>query len=298
MEFKKYMHIEKFGNTEVENIELGTCYIFPKLDGTNASVWMDNEEDGLQAGSRNRHLTLDNDNAGFLEWASQNNSLNKFLADFPELRLYGEWLVPHSLKTYRKEAWRDFYVFDVVDENGKYLNYYEYKVLLDEYGINYIPPIKIIKNGSYEDFVFQMNNNNNFLIEDGKGMGEGVVLKNYDFSNKYGRTTWAKIVTSEFKEKHNKTMGAPKTERKMVEEDIVNTFVTVALCEKVHAKIVNETNDWSSKYIPRLLNTVYYDLVKEECWEFVKKYKNPKINFKTLQHLTFQKVKENLPKIF
>jgi hypothetical protein len=33
------MHIEKFGNTGVEGIELGECYVFPKLDGTNSSLW-------------------------------------------------------------------------------------------------------------------------------------------------------------------------------------------------------------------------------------------------------------------
>ena len=40
MEFKKYQHVERFGNIEVEGIELGKCYIFPKIDGTNASIWI------------------------------------------------------------------------------------------------------------------------------------------------------------------------------------------------------------------------------------------------------------------
>jgi hypothetical protein len=60
MEFKSYQHIERFGMTEVENIELGKCYIFPKIDGTNSSVWLD-DESNIQAGSRNRVLTLDNE---------------------------------------------------------------------------------------------------------------------------------------------------------------------------------------------------------------------------------------------
>src|SRR5690606_24840082 len=107
-----------------------------------------------------------------------------------------------------------------------------------------------------------------------------------------------KIVTSEFKEKHAKVMGKSTIEgKKMVEEEIVEKFVTKALCEKVYSKIENESG-WSSKMIPRLLNTVYYDLVKEDCWEFIKAYKNPTINFGTLQHFTFKKVKENLPHVF
>lgn len=51
--FKKYMHLERFGNDEVLGIELGECYVFPKLDGTNASLWV-GEDGSVQAGSRNR----------------------------------------------------------------------------------------------------------------------------------------------------------------------------------------------------------------------------------------------------
>lgn len=300
MNFKRYQHIEKFGNTEVENIEIGRCYVFPKVDGSNASCWYNDSGDEPHrfcAGSRNRELTLEKDNAGFFNWVIKQENIKNFLRNNPNLRLYGEWLVPHSLKTYRDDAWRRFYVFDVMDSNGILLSYDQYKPLMDEYNIDYIPPIKIITNGSYEDFVYQMNNNI-FLIEDGKGVGEGVVIKNYSFVNKYGRTIWAKIVTSEFKEKHHKEMGAPEVEKKMTEDEIVKEFVTKALCEKVYAKIKNETGDWKSQYIPRLLNTVYYDLVREEIWEMIKKFNKPTINFKTLQHFTFNKVKEHLPQIF
>lgn len=31
MEFRKYMHVERFGNSEVADINIGTCYIFPIL---------------------------------------------------------------------------------------------------------------------------------------------------------------------------------------------------------------------------------------------------------------------------
>lgn len=41
MNFKEYMHLERFGTDEVEDIEFGECYIFYKIDGTNGSVWVD-----------------------------------------------------------------------------------------------------------------------------------------------------------------------------------------------------------------------------------------------------------------
>lgn len=306
--FKKYQHLERFGTTEVQNIEIGECYVFPKIDGTNASVWLG--EDGvLKAGSRTRELTLEKDNAGFLEWASKQEFLMNYLLENPTHRLFGEWLVPHSLKTYRDDAWKRFYVFDVVelrsedeithdgDEKFKYIHYEQYKPLLDKHKIDYIPPICVINNTNYEQLVRQLEKNV-FLIKDGEGVGEGIVLKNYLFKNKYGRTTWAKIVTSEFKEKHAKEMGSSiMNGKKMVEETIVEKYVTLAFCEKEYAKIENESG-WTSKMIPRLLNTIYYELVKEECWNFVKENRNPTINFNTLQHFVFMKVKEKLSHLF
>jgi len=310
MEFKKYQHLERFGTPEVQNIELGLCYIFPKLDGTNASVWLD--KDGkIQAGSRNRHLTLDKDNAGFYEWAKQQSSLIKYLKENPTHRLHGEWLVPHALKTYREDAWRRFYIFDIsVEKNAeeithegdstiKYLHYEDYCGKLEEKGLDYIVPICAINNASYEQLINQLIKNV-FLIEDGKGVGEGIVIKNYDFKNKYNRQTWAKIVTSEFKEKHTKVHGATELNKgkKLIEEKIAEEFVTKALCEKVQAKIELEQRGFSSKNIPQLLNTIYYDVVKEDCWNFIKKYKNPTINFGTLKHFVFVEVRNKLSHLF
>lgn len=308
MSFHKYQHVERLGNEETEGIELGTCYIFPKIDGTNGSVWI---EDGLiKAASRRRELTSDSDNQGFFDYIRQNENIKNLLLDHPHLRLYGEWLVPHSLKTYRQDAWRQFYVFDVAidktddeiqhdgDDKVKYLHYDTYKEILDKYDINYIPPIAIIKNPRGDNF-FNHLEKNVFLIEDGKGCGEGIVIKNYDFYNKYGRQTWAKIVTSEFKEKHAKAMGAPEMSGgKMIEEEIVEEFLTPSVVDKVYHNIISEDGGWTSKYIPRLLNTAFYDLIKEETWNFIKKHKNPKIDFKILHRFTMNKVKQLKPELF
>lgn len=296
--FNKYQHLERFGTDEVLNIEVGVCHIFPKIDGTNASIWWN---DGLQAGSRNRHLSLDNDNAGFLSWAIEQENLKLMCATCPDLTFYGEWLVPHSLKTYRSAAWKKFYIFDIVchdkDGNPSYIHYDDYKGMLDHYQVDYIPPLATVNNCNYDKLI-QLLEFNNFLIEDGKGAGEGIVIKNYDYKNKYGRTTWAKIVTSEFREKHTKEMGASYVDMKPpVEQSIVDEFVTQALVDKVYAKISQE-NGFTSRQIPQLLSTVFYDLVREESWNFIKKHKNPTINFSILQHIAYRKVKELLPNLF
>jgi hypothetical protein len=307
MEFKKYQHIERLGTTEVQNIELGECYVFPKLDGTNASVWK--FEDQILAGSRNRLLTSDKDNAGFYEWSLKQDSIKSYLEENPTHRLFGEWLIPHSLNTYRGDAWKRFYVFDVCvdkhnddilhdgDDELKHLHYNVYKPILEKHGIDFIPPLAIIRNGSYEQFINQLIKNV-FLIEDGKGSGEGIVIKNYEFKNKYNRQTWAKIVTSEFKEKHAKTMGASEINgKKLVEEEIAIKYVTQALIYKEYAKI-ESLSGWSSQMIPRLLNTIFYCIIKEDSWEFIKEYKNPTIDFKRLQHFVFREIKMKKPDLF
>lgn len=298
--FVKYQHIERFGTDETNGIEIGMCHVFPKIDGTNSSVWLD-ENGQLCAGSRNRELSLDNDNAGFLAEAVKSPQIIGYLLKHPTHRIFGEWLVPHSLKTYRDDSWRKFYVFDVcIDgkDGFEYIPYEEYVPLLEEYDIDYVPLLAYVNNGTRDQF-YSLLDKNQFLIKDGQGAGEGIVIKNYTYKNKYGRTTWGKIVRSEFREIHSKTMGAPiVTGAKMVESEIVEKFCTNALIEKEYSKIVSENDGWSSKFIPRLLNTVFYSLICEETWNMLKEFKLPTIDFKLLQRLTTDKIKKEKAEIF
>ena len=316
MSFIPYMHLERFGNDEVRDIELGKVYVFPKIDGTNASVWKSSQEDGprpLSGGSRTRLLSLESDNAGFYAAVWQDQKLLSLLEANPNLRLYGEWLVPHSFKGYREEAWRRFYVFDVYnDETNEYLPYDIYKPILENYGIEFIPPLAIIKNANYDNFL-KLLNENRYLCPDNGEPGEGIVIKNYDFYNKYGRQTWAKIVRQEFKEVHAKAMGAPEINGGLMnEERIVNKSLTSALVDKTIAKILNDEweeagnpfmnggkgPNWRSEYIPQLLNRVFHDIIKEELWDAWKDIGFETINGKTLKALTIRKIKELKPEMF
>lgn len=298
--YRKYQHVEKIGSSDVEGIEIGTCYIFPKIDGTNAHLWIDDGK--LKAGSRNRQLSLDSDNAGFCEWALNNPYIyilmNRLSEQWNNCHVYGEWLVPHTLKTYEKEAWNRFYIFDVVKEEGTHVQYEEYKEILDQIGYeDYIHPLRIIKHPKLDN-LYKCLDENKYLIKDGDGIGEGIVIKNYQFVNKYGRQTWAKLVSSDFKSKHIKEMGAPVSSgTKHIEESIVDYFLTDDIIDKVYANIVNECG-WSNKHIPRLLSSVYHDLVKEHSWDFVKKFKNPTVDYKKLNLFCINRMKEYKPELF
>src|SRR3990167_6357999 len=115
---KPFLDVERLGKEEVEGILQGACYIFPKLDGTNASIWL--EDNTIKCGSRNRELNLtekNGDNLGFCRWVAENllTKLDSLFKVYPNWRFYGEFLKPHSLKTYRDDMWNRFWIFDVFD---------------------------------------------------------------------------------------------------------------------------------------------------------------------------------------
>lgn len=183
---------------------------------------------------------------------------------------------------------------DIDDEekSSKHIPYLEYKPLLEEFGLDYIPPIAVIKDGSYEDFV-DLLKTNKFLIKEGEGFGEGIVIKNYDFINRFGRTIWAKIVTKEFKE-HKGKKKIVKDESYVIEEDIVNDFFTEAFIEKEFAKFEIENGKFEGKLVPKFFGIIWHEFITEESWNIIKKYKNPIINYKTLNSLCMKKIKETI----
>ena len=296
MSFQEYLHIENLNNIEVEGISRGYCHLFPKLDGTNGSVWWD---DKIKAGSRKRELSGERDNAGFRQWAVNNFQLRDFFnTNKDRYRLFGEWLVPHNLRTYFDETWRQFYIFDVYDrQKHKYLPYIEYITLLGSFGLNIIPCIKTVLYPT-DDCLMEIANSNDYLIKEGQGAGEGIVIKNYDFHNRYGRFTYAKIVRDECKQRQGKTKQKNRLQKGQLEEIIVDKYITIMVCNKAYAKIVNETDGWSGKHIGRLLNTIFHDLVVEEMWNILKKFKNPTIDFRQLQRLCNEKIKELKSELF
>lgn len=297
MEYKKYQHVERLGTSATRNIENGKCYIFPKLDGTNASAWAN--DFGIGGGSRRRELneTKDGDNAGFYKWLQQQNNIKQFLQLNPQYRLFGEWLVPHTIKDYLELAWRKFYVFDVMDENGNYLPYEQYSELLDAHGIEYIKPLAIIEFPNAQQLDTIMNTNT-YLMREGF-IGEGIVIKRYDFVNNFGHIVWAKMVRAEFKAEHGKHFGVTK-EKPITEQAIVDKYITRALAEKEMAKIkvANDSEEWNMKWTTRLLGTIFHCLITEEAWNFIKEHKNPVIDFNRLMFLSSAKVKSYFPQYY
>lgn len=307
MIYKKYQHIEKIGSGEVEGILNGTCYLFYKIDGTNSTIWLKNDGN-LGFGSRNKELapTKDGDNQGFMtaltkdeKYAAVLNDIKKYLTANPNHTIYGEWLVPVNIKNYKADAWRNFYIFDIYDnDNEVYINYDVYSKVFDEKypNIKYIPLLAKLENPTEDDIKNLLSRTGEFLISE--GLGEGIVIKNYDFVNRYGRRTWAKMLTEDFLSKKKDKRGAKKeaVEQGMTVEYEIIKLLTVDQIAKEKSKIMENrhSDTWESKFIPELLNRVFNEFWRDN-WEIIlKKFHNPTINFKTLKTLSDNEVKKFL----
>ena len=336
MSFRKYDHVERLGHDEVEGIDLGEVYVFPKLDGTNASVWIEYsppDDDGpvmpeICSGSRTRTLAEGADNAGFRNWVLDDDTWPLWqglirIGGGTMWTLYGEWLVPHTLKTYRLDAWRRFWIVDVYDnQKGCYLPFDDYAAELNRIGFDVVEPLCIITNPSEAQLRKEVDANT-YLIIDGGGAGEGIVIKNYDWTNKYGRQPWAKIVRNEFKEENKRAFGiTEKTGEFQVEAAIAEQWVTQVVVEKALHKIeqdVLNNHDFGiedqslpnqiarrkavlegarPQIIPRLLQTVFYDLIREDLWDGLKRYQFPVVDFKRLRSHCILRTKQYAPDLF
>lgn len=319
MSFRRYDHVERLGHGDVTGIADGLVHVFPKLDGTNASVWFGGK--GICAGSRNRELTLDADNQGFREWVLSDDEKAEALRDLLIANrnwiVYGEWMVPHTLKTYRPETWRRFWIFDVFDtKRGCYFHWAAYGLALSGMGLDVIEPLCTIDFPSEGQLRAQVEANT-YLIADGAGVGEGVVIKCYSWKNRHGRQPWAKIVRNCFKEAASREHGTThKHGPFIVELAIAEAFCTPELVGKTRAKVmIDVANALGTdlmlpgvyqrieaenrhRIIPQLLGRVFHDLVTEEIWAILKKHKNAAIDFGLLQRYTNAKVKEYAGDLF
>lgn len=281
MEFRKYEKIHRYGKEETAGILQGKCYIQEKIDGANTSIWLDGNGD-IQCGSRNRHL-IDDDFNGFVSYVKEHEGINKFFKENPNSRLYGEWLVKHTIQ-YNHAFYKRFYLFDVYFIDAFLPPYVVYDIA-KKYHIDYVPIIAEINNPTIDQI--------NDLV--GKSMfgdrGEGVVIKNMDFVNKFGDLVYAKVVCSDFKEKNLLTFNNNNKNSEFYNEIyFVNKCMTLSRVRKITEKLQPEINEkLDMKHIPRICETAYHDMLTEEIWEVSKKINS--INFKSLKNIAHKKAK-------
>jgi len=294
--FKRYEKVQRMDKRdEVDGIlETDQLYVFEKLDGANASVWIDDNE--LYVGSRNNivgHMNLKTGqmhNEGFRglpDYVFKNVPIAKLLTNHPTWRLCGEWLVKHTI-IYPNEHVNKFYVFDVEDrETGEMLDYEVYEPFLELYDVLYLKPFANLDLRSHacmrppREVLSDLVGHTDF---GGKPQGEGIVIKNYGFVNRYGRQTYGKMLHKDFKTLNNKIFK-DNINKMPIEGQIATKHCTFErVCHEADKVIdANNGEPLSMKDMGRMIGTVYHDIITEDMWSILKKWKNPTIDFRKLR---------------
>lgn len=291
MKFKEYPKIHRIGKDEVEGILEGLCHVQEKVDGANASIWFDKDDNAIHFGSRSRDLYLANDNFnGFGDWVRNHPDLPAFFAQYPTVRLNGEWLVRHTIG-YNELSYKKFYLFDMMVEEGEVEEMIHPSIMYDIAPKYKIPTVALI--GNFENPTLDdIKAHAGYSVLGEKG--EGVVIKNMTFINKYGSRGHAKYVTQEFKEDNAVTFGGNNKHSEAYEETYyMNKFMTLARVQKVLHKLESKLGKLSEKNIPEIMGTCYHDVIAEEGWTLAKEMSTTgkPFNFKTFKSLCDRKSK-------
>lgn len=284
MEFRKYEKIHRLGKEETDGILEGTVHVEEKIDGANLSIWL-GEGGEIRVGSRNNDLTAKGEGFnGAVAYCNSHPGIKKFFEDKPSCRLYGEWLVKHTVD-YNPTSYKKFYLFDIHD--GEYFYYTDVvHEIAKQYGIEHVPYIGEFKNPTVEQLK-ELVGKSSF-----GDRGEGVVIKRVGFLNKFGEQCYAKIVDESFKEDNGVTFGGNnKFSDTYWEMRVVNKYIDVPRVTKIMQKLqplIEERLDM--KHIPRICDSVYHDMIQEECWEIAKDVKS--LDFEALKRIAHKKAKQ------
>jgi len=282
--FKKYPKIHRLGKEENDGILYGKCTIQEKLDGANVSIWLDKRGE-VTCGSRTRELSEGFN--GFVDFVKQHDGIQKWVKDNPTLRLYGEWLCRHTI-AYNETAYKQFYLFDITvvvdgEEVETFMSQEYVRLVSTDIGVPTPTYHGEFENPTMEQIMPFVG------ISSLGTVGEGVVIKNDDFLNKFGEKVYAKIVTEKFKEDNAIVFGGNnKYSDSYWEIYIINKYMSLARVEKIMHKIqptIDERLDM--EHTPRIANSAYHDMITEEIWEIQKKAQQ--VNFMKLRKLSMKK---------
>lgn len=262
LEQKKYKSIERYGKSNNEISARGNIVIWEKIDGSNASF--QRVDDKILCFSRTTYLDGSKDGTlgGFYGWVQDNIDVKNLVEGFV---YYGEWTNRHKIDY--GENLKKFFFYDVYDtEQECYLGMRDIRHEAKTIELTLAP---IFYEGAYvsEEHI-QSFAGKSMLSPD--GVGEGIVVKNYEYFDRHGNQTFTKVVTKEFQE----TNGAKVKEMKAKPDPLtafINNTVTEARVEKILYKLVDEgklKEDFAIEdmgIILKLLGgSVYNDVIKEE----------------------------------
>ena len=190
---KKYTDIIRYGKSSTQDvIKPGDIIsITEKVDGANASFTRDEENIlGVSCYSRRLPLSVENTLQGFYGWVEDNIAPIKECLH-PHYRYIGEWTTPHKIK-YKEEYTKTFLLFSIWDENTE--RYLSDEIVQSEANRLGLKTVEYFYYGefiSYDHMVSFIGKSN---ITKELNTGEGIVVKNIDYTNKYLISVFVSII--------------------------------------------------------------------------------------------------------
>lgn len=268
-----YQHVERLGSDECEGLLDDLVVVQPKIDGANFTVGY-GDDGHLVMASRNNAvyhgqqgiLTGDKVFKAAIDYCLSSAALQGVYHGHPDWVLRGEWLVRHSIN-YAKEHINHFYVFDVQRRGTwEYVPYDEYVPVLRNQRVPFVP---LLANGRFtvDELVGLVGGPDVFGAE----QKEGIVVKRYAFRNRYGRATWGKLVSADFKEK-NKLMFRPQR------QDPPEIHFASLLTQADIVKAIHDTADRKGeppnvRHMGEIIGRMWHDAIRENLWDFLKEHK-------------------------
>lgn len=311
--FIGYNHVYHLGKPEVEGYLNGHVKLEPKVDGSNSSIYYDSNNEEFVVQSRKRTITPEKDNAGFANYMLNSDdkvptAIREFCMKHPYTCVYGEWIGGiHNQKflgTLKYYLHGGFFVFDIRDVNHKFTDefvsghygfytpddeiYNELKAQLDdEDGFNHMIPVIAELDNPTEEQILDVIAKCHWNIPDNQ-LEEGVVLKNYEWVDKYQHHQFSKIVLKEYLEKKKHNDKSVVNGNIDCEQAIANDYLLEAKMEKTRNKVEIKFGGWEddSKHIGCFLGFLWDDFINEDFdTKLLKKYKNPVIDFAKLKKI-------------
>lgn len=273
-EIKKYIDIVRYGKRGTENVlkKGDIISITEKIDGANASFRLDSDNPiGVTCYSRNKALNENNRLRGFYDYVLDNivpikDKLNSNYVYF------GEWLVSHKV-SYKEDKYYKFYLFSIYDiEKEKYL---EDTIVKSEAKRLNLLTTNYFYEGEFISFEHLMSfvGKSDMTLESNNG--EGIVVKNVNYEDRFGKQCFVKLVTEAFAEvQKQKKPKDPNANNPL--KELVLSVLTKARVEKMIYKLIDEgvlkenlTIEDMGTILKNINIRIYEDIMKEESDLFI-----------------------------
>jgi len=296
MSFKKYPEIKRLGHEDNKDILTygeDMLFIEEKVDGGNGSMCLD-DKGIIHFGSRNRDLTIENDDKAFARQQIQIkehiiNLEKKGIKLNPDYYYYFEWMAPHTIKYISAPfiIGLDIRMKRSNRQEGFGL-FLSREMRESEFNRLEIENVPLVWKGKVIDLK-KMNIRE--LIPSSKyydGGAEGIVIKNYSRKHPHeNHQLYAKVVRDEFKEDNRAVFGGVKNKDSDTNK-IVEEFCTDARVRKAVLKFVNEESlPLDLRLMAKVPSHVIKDILKEEFGTIYDKYK----------FIDFKEMKKKVPKL-